>query len=87
MHPNVYIVKPEHVGQSDINQFLLSAIAKEFGDNYSIVAEQTVDKITHYSKTPRRIKSYAVEARGTTHNLFFDVTEVSAANAINWGGR
>jgi hypothetical protein len=87
MQPNVFIVKPEQVGQSDVSQFLLSAIAREFGNDYSIVAEQTVDKITHYSKTPRKIRSYAVQARGETHNLFFDVTDVSSANTINWAGR
>jgi hypothetical protein len=85
--PTIFQVKPEQVGSTDINQFLLSAIAREFGDNYSIVTEQTTDRIVPYVKGLRKIKSYAVEARGVTHSLFFDITEVSSANAINWGGR
>ena len=31
--PNVFIIKPEQVGSTDVPQFLLNAISKEFVDN------------------------------------------------------
>jgi hypothetical protein len=85
--PNIFQVKPEQVGTSDVNFFLLQAIAREFGDNYSIVNENTMDRLVPYAKGKRKIRSYAVEARGTTHSLFFDITDVSDAQSINWAGR
>jgi hypothetical protein len=46
-----------------------------------------MDKIVSYSKTPRRIVSFLVEAGGQTHSIFFDTTEVSTASSINWLGK
>ena len=87
--PNVFVVKPEHVGSTDVPQFLLNAIALEFGSNYEIVSETTMDRMIPNHKGLRKIKSYLVNARGGSHSLHFDITEVSAANAnaVNWLGR
>jgi hypothetical protein len=88
MQPTIFQVKPEQVGSTDISQFLLNALAAEFGSNYEIVNEQTVDRIIPSHKGLRKIKSYLVNARGGSHSLHFDITEVSAANAnaVNWLG-
>ena len=84
--PNVYQVKPEQVGGQDVMQFLRQQIAHNFNNNYEIVNEHTADKIVSYSKTPRRIVSFLVEAGGTQHSIFFDTTDVSTAGSINWLG-
>jgi hypothetical protein len=84
--PTIFQVKPHQVQGTDINQFLNAAIAAEFGTNYNIVSESTLDRVVPYSKTPRKIKAYAVEAGGTTHSLYFDITEVTSANTIDWLG-
>lgn len=87
MEPQIFHVKPEQVGQQDVGEFLRSAIAKEFGTDFYIVNEQTLDRITSYSRTPRKIRTFLVEAKGTTHSLFFDVTEVSIVNSQGWFGK
>jgi hypothetical protein len=86
--PNIFIVKPEHVGSTDVPQFLLNVISKEFDGKYEIKSETTQDRIVPYAKGLRKIKSYLVEGRGEDHSLHFDITEVSAANAnaVNWLG-
>lgn len=84
--PTIYQVKPEQVGGMDIMQFLRQQIAHNFGNNYEIVNEQTQNRIVPYSKTPRRIVSFLVEAGGQQHSIFFDTTECSAASNINWLG-
>ena len=86
--PNIFVIKPEHVGSTDVPQFLLDAISKEFDGKFEIKSEQTVDRIVPHAKGLRKIKSYLVEARGGDHSLHFDITEVSAANAnaVNWLG-
>jgi len=86
--PNVFIVKPEQVGSTDIAQFLLNVISKEFDGKYEIKSESTQDRIVPHAKGLRKIKSYLIEARGGDHSLHFDITEVSAANAnaVNWLG-
>jgi hypothetical protein len=84
--PTVYQVKPEQVGGMDVMQFLRQQIAHNFNNSYEIVNEQTMDKIVSYSKTPRRIVSFLVEANGTQHSIFFDTTDVSTAGTINWLG-
>ena len=89
MQPTIYQIKPEHVGQEDVHQFLHKAIAREFdGKEYYIVNETTMDRPTPYSLKPRKILSFGVECAGQTHALYFDITEVSAANAnsVNWLG-
>jgi hypothetical protein len=85
--PTIYQIKPEQVGGQDVMQFLRQQIAHNFNNSYEIVNEQTMDKIVSYSKTPRRIVSFLVEAGGQTHSIFFDTTEVSTASSINWLGK
>lgn len=84
--PTVYQIKPEQVGGVDIMQFLRQQIANNFNHSFEIVNEQTMDKIVSYSKTPRRIVSFLVEAGGQQHSIFFDTTEVSTAGSVNWLG-
>jgi hypothetical protein len=85
-HPTVYLVKPEHVGSTDINMFLYSVLAKEFGDNFEVVNESTSDRLLPNAKGMRKVKSYGIKARGTNHSIHFDITEVSTASSINWMG-
>jgi hypothetical protein len=84
--PTIFQVKPEQVGGKDIMDFLRQQIARQFNNNYEIVNEQTLNKITSYSKTPRRIVAFLVEAGGGQHSIFFDTTDCSAASNINWLG-
>lgn len=88
MMPIVYRVKPEHVAQRDVNDYLRECISKNFaGKDYSIVNEQTLDKNTYYSRTvPRKIKAFAVNVEGESHSIFFDITEVSVFNGTSWFG-
>jgi hypothetical protein len=85
--PTVYYVSPEQVGQQDINYFLQQAIARQFeGHPYCIVNEQTLDRLDRNRPgTLRKIKSYLVEASGTTHSLYFDITDVSIVNSKTAG--
>ena len=84
--PTIFQVKPEQVGGKDIMDFLRQQIARQFNNNYEIVNEQTLNKLVSYSKTPRRIVAFLVEAGGQSHSLFFDTTDCSAATNINWLG-
>jgi hypothetical protein len=84
--PKVYQVTPEQVGGKDIMQFLRQQISNNFNGNFEIVNEQTMNRVVPYSKTPRRIVSFLVEAGGQSHSIFFDTTDVSAASTINWIG-
>jgi len=84
--PTIFQVKPEQVGGKDIMDFLRQQIARQFNNNYEIVNEQTLNKLVSYSKTPRRIVSFLVEAGGQQHSIFFDTTDCSAASSINWLG-
>ena len=85
MEPQIYQVKPEQVGGKDIMDFLRQQLSRQF-TNYDILNEQTLSKITSYSKTPRRIVAFLVEAGGQQHSIFFDTTECSVASTINWLG-
>ena len=85
MEPQIYKVTPEQVGGKDIMDFLRQQLSRQF-INYDILNEQTLSKITSYSKTPRRIVAFLVEAGGQQHSIFFDTTECSAASTINWLG-
>lgn len=79
--PNIFIVKKEQVGSQDINEFLRSALAKEFGEEgYMIMNEVTLDSITHYSKSPRKLKGFSISAKGGNHTIYFDITEASSVN-------
>jgi len=84
--PKVYQVTAEQVGGKDIMQFLRQQISNNFNGNFEIVNEQTLNKLVSYSKTPRRIVAFLVEAGGQQHSIFFDTTDVSAASTINWIG-
>jgi hypothetical protein len=84
--PTIFQVKPEQVGGKDIMDFLRQQIARQFNNNYEIVNEQTLNKLVSYSKTPRRIVAFLVEAGGGQHSIFFDTTDCSAATNINWLG-
>jgi len=84
--PNIFIVKAEQVGTNDVNQFIYSALAKQFGENFEVVSESTIDKIVPYATGLRKIKAYAVNAGGVAHSLYFDITETSVNNTINWLG-
>ena len=66
--------------------FLRQQIARQFNNNYEIVNESTVNRLVSYSKTPRRIVAFLVEAGGQQHSIFFDTTDCSAATNINWLG-
>jgi hypothetical protein len=85
MEPQIYKVTPEQVGGKDIMDFLRQQLSRQF-TNYDILNEQTLSKITSYSRTPRRIVAFLVEAGGQQHSIFFDTTECSAASTINWLG-
>lgn len=86
--PTVYRVKPEHVGNKDVNDFLHQCIAKEFaGKEYFIVNESLLDRTTpEFPTTFRKIKAYAIETGGQPVSLFFDVTDVTTANKTSWFG-
>ena len=80
--PVIYHVRPEQVGQNDINYFLQQAIAKQFeGQDYCIVNEQTLDRMNrNIPGTLRKIKGYAIDVNGVSHTLYFDITDVSTVN-------
>ena len=84
--PTIFQVKPEQVGGKDIMDFLRQQISRQFNNSYEIVNEQTLNKLVSYSKTPRRIVAFLVEAGGQSHSIFFDTTDCSAATNINWLG-
>lgn len=83
----VYQIKPEHVGQQDVHQFLHGVIAKEFeGKEYAIVGEVPLDRILPGYKGLRKIIGLNVESGGENHSIYFDVTDVQTANATSWVG-
>jgi len=87
--PNTFIVAAEQVTGGDVAQFLYSALAGQFNNNYEIVNESTLDRIVPYAKGTRKIRSFGIKANGVNHSLHFDITEVSSANMAsqNWLGR
>jgi hypothetical protein len=85
--PQVYLIKPEQLGQEDLHQFLYTAIAREFsGKEYTIVGEVPLDRIIPGRPGIRRIVGLNVESGGTTHAIYFDVTEVQTARSSSWFG-
>jgi hypothetical protein len=84
--PTIYQVTPGQVGGQDIMQFLREQISKNFNGAYEIVNEQTINRLVSYSKTPRRIVSFLVEAAGQQHSIFFDTTECSSIGNVDWLG-
>ena len=84
-NPTIYIVKQEQVGSDDLGDFLRRAIAKQFeGKEYYVAKEEIVDRPTHYSKTPRRLRGYMInEANTKGHAIWFDVTDIKT---VTWVG-
>jgi len=83
-----YLIKPEHVGQQDLHEFLHAVIGKEFeGQNYSIVGETPLDRLIPGREGIRRLIALNVETGAETNAVYFDVTEVQASRSINWLGR
>ena len=83
----VYQIKPEHVGQQDLHQFLHSAIGKEFeGKDYAIIGETTLDRLLPGQKGIRKVIGLNVESGSQVHSIYFDVTEVQTARSIDWLG-
>jgi hypothetical protein len=79
--PTIFIVKKEQVGNQDINEFLRNALSKEFGENdLMIMNEVTLDSVTHYSRTPRKLKGYSINTKGGAHTIYFDITDASSVN-------
>jgi hypothetical protein len=86
--PNIYRIKPEHLGGDDVMQFLRRAVAREFDGRgeYFIVGETTMDRPTPYSLQPRKLVCFNVEHAGDTTAVYFDISDVSTANSVNWLG-
>jgi len=83
--PQVYLINPEQLGQEDIHQFLYSAIAKEFsGKEYTIIGEIPMDRLIPGRQGIRKIIGLNIESGGTTHAIYFDITEVQTAKSSSW---
>ena len=87
MTPTIYHVKPEQVGQEDLQDFLRRQIQKQFeGKDFYVSKELIEEKVTPYSATPRKLRGFLInEGNNTGHAIWFDVTECQAG--INWMGR
>lgn len=83
--PVIYIVKPEQVGRDDIGDFLRKAISRQFeGKEYYIAKEELVERPTHYSSTPRKLRGYMInEANSVGHAIWFDITDIKT---VTWVG-
>lgn len=86
-HPPIFHVKPEQVGKEELQVFLRKAIERQFeGKEYYVAKELIEEKVTHYSKTPRKLRGFLInENNSIGHVIWFDVTECSGG--INWAGR
>lgn len=85
--PTIFIVKPEQVKGQDINEFLRNAIAREFQDkDYMIASESVIESTTHYSKTPRKLKGFALTVEGVAVTIYFDITDAGTVskNKHSW---
>jgi hypothetical protein len=85
--PVFYHVRPEQVGNEDVGDFLRNAITKQFeGKEYYVTKELIEEKVTPYSKTPRKLRGFLVnENNSIGHAIYFDVTDVQGATS--WLGR
>jgi hypothetical protein len=84
---NIFVVKPEQVGKTDLMEFLREAISKEFqGKDYYIGQELSLERTTPYSPNSlRKFKGFCICEEGKQNKtIYFDVTEVPQ---INWIGR
>jgi hypothetical protein len=83
--PTIFIVKQEQIGSDDVGDFLRRAISKQFeGKEYYIAKEELVEKPTHYSKTPRKLRGYMINENNTAgHAIWFDITDIKT---VTWVG-
>lgn len=83
--PTIYMVTQEQVGSEDVGDFLRRAIAKQFeGKEYYVAKEELVEKTTHYSKTPRKLRGYMInENNSIGHAIWFDITDIKT---VSWVG-
>lgn len=80
-NPPIYMVTKEQVGSADVNEFLRNAIDREFGNSdYMIGTELVKETITHYSKTPRKLKGFSVITGGRNITIYFDITDVTSVD-------
>ena len=84
-NPVIYHVKPEQVGKGDLQDFLRRAIQKQFeGKEYYVAKEEMVERPTHYSKTPRKLRGYMINENNTVgHAIWFDITDIKT---VTWVG-
>jgi hypothetical protein len=84
MSDTYFIVKPEHVGSEDVGDFLRNAIHKQFADKeFYIAKEELVERPTHYSKTPRKLRGYMInEGNSVGHAIWFDITDVKTVTYV-----
>jgi hypothetical protein len=85
MQPVIYIVTQEQVGSEDLGDFLRKAIVKQFeGKEYYVAKEEIVERPTHYSATPRKLRGYMINENNTVgHAIWFDVTDIKT---VSWVG-
>jgi len=87
MTPTIYHVKPEQVGQEDLQDFLRKQIQRQFeGTEYYVSKELIEEKVTHYSATPRKLRGFLInEGNNVGHAIWFDVTDCQSG--VNWINR
>ena len=82
--PTIYMVTQEQVGSEDVGDFLRQAIAKQFeGKEYYVAKEELVEKVTPYSKTPRKLRGYMINENSVGHAIWFDITDIKT---VTWVG-
>ncbi len=83
--PTIYIVTQEQVGREDIGDYLRRAISKQFENKeYYIAKEELVERPTHYSSTPRKLRGYMINENNTVgHAIWFDITDIKT---VTWVG-
>ena len=84
-NPTIYIVTQQQVGSEDLGDFLRRAIAKQFeGKEYYIAKEEIVERPTHYSPSPRKLRGYMINESNTIgHAIWFDITNIKT---VSWIG-
>jgi hypothetical protein len=83
-NPVIYNVTQQQVGSEDIGDFLRRAIAKQFeGKEYYVAKEELVERPTHYSQTPRKLRGYMInENNSIGHAIWFDVTDIKTVTYV-----
>lgn len=84
MQPTIYIVKQEQVGSQDLSEFLRKAIGMQFeGKEYYVAKEEIVERPTHYSATPRKLRGFIInEGNVRGHSIWFDVTDIKTVTYV-----